>query len=65
MGFRPRRIHTPNSQIGGDVLKQMEMIFHDVRKNTMQSGIKNKAHYDGKNQCLETQRTIICVRSTP
>ena len=40
MGIRPRRIHTPNSQIAEYVLKQTEMIFHDVQKNTMQAYIK-------------------------
>ena len=39
---------TPNSQIAEDVLKQTEMIFHDVRKNIMQAYIKYKAYYDKK-----------------
>ena len=38
-----QRLCTPNSQIAEDVLKQTEMIFHDVRKNTMQAYIKYKA----------------------
>ena len=42
-GIRPQRLATPNSQIAEDVLKQTEMIFHDVRKNTMQAYIKYKA----------------------
>ena len=46
MGIRPQRISTPNSQIAEDVLKQTEMIFHDVRKNNMQAYIKYKAYYD-------------------
>ena len=40
MGIRPQRTPTPNSQNAEDVLKQTEMIFHDVRKNTMQDCIK-------------------------
>ena len=43
MVIRPHRKPTPNSQIAEDVLKQTEMIFHDVRKNTMQAYIKYKA----------------------
>ena len=64
MGIRPQRILTPNSQVAEDVLKQTEMIFHDVRKNTMQAYIKYKAYYDKKNQCFKTRRTTIRVRST-
>ena len=64
MGIRPQRIFTPNSQSAEDVLKQTEMILLDLRKNTMQAYIKYKAYYDKKSQCLETQRTTICVRST-
>ena len=48
MGIRPQKIPTPNSQIAKDVLKQTEMIFHDVRKNTMQAYIKYKAYFDKK-----------------
>ena len=43
MGIRPRRIPTPTSHIAEDVLKQTELIFHDVCKNTMQTHIKYKA----------------------
>ena len=39
---------TPNSQTAEDVLKQTEVIFHDVRKNKMQAYIKYKAYYDKK-----------------
>ena len=39
---------TPTSQIVEDVLKQTEMIFHDVRKNTMQAYTKYKAFFDNK-----------------
>ena len=48
MGIRAQRILTPNSQIAEDILKQTELIFHDVRKNTMQDYIKKKAQYDKK-----------------
>ena len=47
-GIDPQRLPTPSSQIAEGVLKQTEMIFHDVRKNTMQAYIKNKAYYDKK-----------------
>ena len=45
-GIGPQRMPTPNSQIAEAVLKQTEMIFHDVRKNTIQTYIKHKAYYD-------------------
>ena len=48
MGIRPQRIPTPNSQTAEGVLKQTDMIFHDVRRNTMQAYIKYKAYYDKK-----------------
>ena len=48
MGISPQRTPTPNSQFVEDVLKQTEMIFNDVRKNTMQAYIKYKAYYDKK-----------------
>ena len=48
MGICPQTKLTPNSQIAEDVLKHTEMIFHDVRKNTMQAYIKNKAYYQKK-----------------
>ena len=64
MGTRPQKMPSPTSQNAEDVLKQTEMIFHDVRKNTMQAYIKYKAYYDKKNQCLETQGTTIRICST-
>ena len=64
MGIRPQRIPTPNSQIAEHVLKQTEMIFKDVRKNTIQAYIKYKACYDKKSQCLKNRRTTMCVCST-
>ena len=48
LGIRLQRLPTPNSQIAEVVLKQMEMIFHDVRKKTMQTYIKYKTYYDKK-----------------
>ena len=48
MGIRPQRILTPNSQIAQEFLKQTKMIFHDVRKNTLQAYIEYKAWYDKK-----------------
>ena len=62
--IRLQRKPTPKSQTAEDVLKQTEMIFHDVRKNTMQAYIKYKAYYDKKSQCFETQRTTIPLCST-
>ena len=43
MGICLQKIPTPNSQNAENVLKQTEMIFHDVRKDTMQAYIKYKA----------------------
>ena len=48
MGIRPQKNLSPDSQIAQNVLKETEMIFKDVRKNTMQAYIKNKAFYDKK-----------------
>ena len=48
MGIRPQKIPSPDSEIAQDVLEQTEMIFQDVRRNTMQAYIKNKAYYDKK-----------------
>ena len=42
-GISPQRRPTPNSQIAEHVLKQKEMIFHDVRKKTIQAYITYKA----------------------
>ena len=63
-GIRPQRIPTPNSQIAEDVLKQLEVIFHDVGRSTMQAYIKYIACYHKKTQCLENQRTTTRVCST-
>ena len=48
MGIRPKKTPSPDSQTDQDVLEQTEMIFQDVRKNSMQAYIKYKAYYDKK-----------------
>ena len=48
MGIRPQQTSSPDSEIAQDVLEQTEMIFKDVRRNTMQAYIKYKAYYDKK-----------------
>ena len=45
MGIYPQQIPTPKSPNAEDVLKQTEMIFQDVPKNTMQTYIKYKTYY--------------------
>ena len=45
-GIRPQRKPKTNSEIAADVLKHTEMIFHDVRKHTMQAYIQYKAYYN-------------------
>ena len=46
--IRPQQQPIPTSQIAQEVLEQTEMIYQDVRKNTMQAYIKYKAYYDKK-----------------
>ena len=48
LGIRPQQQPIPTSQIAQDVLEQTQMIYQDVRKNTMQAYIKYKAYYDKK-----------------
>ena len=48
MGFRPKKTSFPDSEITQDVLEKTEIIFQDVRRNTMQAYIKYKAYYDKK-----------------
>ena len=48
MGIRPQKASSPDSEIVQDVLEQTEMIFQDVRRNTMQAYIKYKAYFDKK-----------------
>ena len=65
MGIRPQKMPTPNSQISEDVLKQTEMIFHDVHKNIMQAYIKYKAYYDEKANAskLKEQQYVYSLQS--
>ena len=55
MGILPQKTSSPDSEIAQDVLEQTEMIFQDVRRNTMPAYIKYKAYYDKKNQRLKTE----------
>ena len=48
LGICPHQQPIPTSQIAQDVLEQTQMIYQDVRKNTMQAYIKHKAYYDKK-----------------
>ena len=48
LGIRPQQQPIPTSKIAQDVLEQTQMIYQDVRKNTMQAYIKYKAYYDKK-----------------
>ena len=48
LGIRPQQQPIPTLQIAQDILEQTEMIYQDVRKNTMQAYIKYKAYYDKK-----------------
>ena len=43
LGIRPQQQPIPTSQIAQDILEQTEMIYQDVRRNTMQAYIKYKA----------------------
>ena len=55
MGIRPLETSSLDSEIAQDVLEQTELIFQDVRRNTIQAYIKYKAYYDKKNQRLKTE----------
>ena len=48
LGIRPQQQPILTSQIAQEILEQTEMIYQDVRKNTMQAYIKYKAYYDKK-----------------
>ena len=68
MGFRPQKNPSPDSEIGQDVLEQMEMIFRDVRRNAMQAYIKYKAYYDKKANASKLQQSdyvYILIESRP
>ena len=56
MGFRPRKTPAPNSQSAVDGLKPTEIIFQDIRENTMQSYIRYKAYYDKKTNPLKLKK---------
>ena len=43
MGISPQKTSSPDSEIAQEVLEQTEMIFQDVRRNTMQAYNKYKA----------------------
>ena len=64
MGIRPQRIPTPNSQFAEIILKQTEMIFNDVPRNTMRAYIKYKAYYDKKANAskLKEQRYVYVLQ---
>ena len=47
-GIRWQKTPTPKSQIAHGNLEQTQMIFQDVRKNTMQVSIKYRAKFDKK-----------------
>ena len=51
--IRLQKKATSKSQIAADVLRQTEIIFQDVRKDTMQAYIKYKARYDKKTNALK------------
>ena len=48
MGIHPQKISPPDSEIAQDVLEQIEAIFQDARRNSMQAYIKYRAYYDKK-----------------
>ena len=47
-GIRQQQALIPTSQIAEDVPDQRQMIYQDVRRNSMQAYIQNKAYYDKK-----------------
>ena len=55
---------TPFSQIAEVLLKQTEMIFYDVRENTMQANIKYTAYHDKKANAskLKEQQNVYVVQ---
>ena len=48
MGIRRQQAPIPTSQIAQDIFDQTQMIYRDVRRNDIQSYIKQKAYYDKK-----------------
>ena len=65
-GACPHRIPTPNLQLAEDVLKQTEMIFYGVRRNTMQAYVKYRACYDKKagDSKLKEQQYLYVLQPT-
>ena len=61
MSILLQRLPNPESQIAEDFLKQTEMIFHDVRRNTMQACIKYKACYDKKPMLQNSKNNNTCM----
>ena len=43
MGIRPLQAVIPTSQIAQDILDQMQMIYQDVRRNTIKAYIEDGA----------------------
>ena len=64
MGFRPKKIPSPHSEIAQDVLEQAEAIFQDVRKSIMQAYIKYKAYYNKKSNAskLKEQQYVYILQ---
>ena len=58
-GIRPQKTSSQDSEIAQDVLEQTEMIFQDVRRNTMQAYIKYKAYYDKKKPTPQNGNNLI------
>ena len=56
LGIRLQQLSIPTSQIAQDVLDQTEMIYQDVRKNSMQSYIKYKTYYNKKTNASKLKR---------
>ena len=57
MGIRPQKTSSPDSEIAQDVLEQTEIIFQDVRRNTMQAYIKYKVYYDKKTNASKLKQS--------
>ena len=62
VGIRPQQQPIPTSQISQDVLEQTEMIHQDVRRNTMQAYIKDRAYYEKKaNASKLKEADYVCI----
>ena len=59
-GNRPQEASIRHSHVGQDAIEQVEMIFQDVCRNSMQTYIKYTAHFDKKMlQNLESDSTFM------